>query len=182
MISCSFFRISYAIIYAKIRKKAAMSSWMVVSVLHRVGGLLPAAAEGGVEGDDGLELLEAVVDALELGGEEVLFGGEDVGVVGFGVGLHEFFCIVYGFLEEVDLFGARRHFVAGGLVVEEGVRHFLACGEEGFFEGEEEFLLLAFGYFESLAVEAILEDGLHETRDDTAEEGGGVEEMGEVVG
>ena len=155
---------------------------MIVIVLEGVGGLFPAAAEAGVEGDDGLELLEVVVDALELGGEEVLLGGEDVGVVGFGVGFHQLFGVVDGLLEEVDLFGAGRHFVGGGLVVIEGIRYFLARGEEGLFEGEEELLFLAFGYFETLAVEAVLEDGLYETGDEVAEEGGGVEEVREVVG
>ena len=142
-----------------------------------MGGLFPTAAEGGVEGDDGLELLEAVVDALELRGEEVLFGGEDVGVIGFGVGFHELFGVVDGLLEEVDLFRAGRHFLGCGLIVIKSIRDFLTGGEEGLFEGEEEFLFLAFGYFQTLAVKAILENGLHEAGDEIAEEGGGIEEV-----
>ncbi len=92
--------------------------------------LFPPPAEGSVEGDDGLELLEVVVDAGELGGEEVLFGGEDVGVVGFGVGFHQFFGVVDGFLEEVDLIGACLDLFRRRLVIEEGVGDLLSCGEE----------------------------------------------------
>ncbi len=144
-------------------------------------GLFPAAAEGGVEGDDGLELLEVVVDAGELGGEEVLFGGEDVGVVGFGVGFHEFLCVVNGFLEEVDLVGAGLDLLCRRLVVEECVADFLPGSEQRFFEGQEELLFLALRDFEALAVEAVLEDGLGQAADDIAEEGRCVEEVGDVI-
>ena len=145
------------------------------------GGLAPAAAEGGVEVDDGGELLHVVVDTGELRGEEVLLGGEDVGVVGFGVGSHELFGVIDGFLEEVDLVRAGGDLFGGRLVVEEGIGDFLAGGEERFLKGEERLLLLGFGDFETLAVETVGENGLRETADEVAEKGGGVEEAGEGI-
>lgn len=150
-------------------------------LFYGAGRLTPAAAEGGVEGDDGGELLEVVVHAGELRGEQVLLGGEDVGIVGFGVGFHELFGVFDGFLEEVDLPGAGGDLFARGLVSENGVGDFLAGGEEGFLEGEKRLLFLGFGDFETLAVEAIGKDGLGEAADEVAEEGRGVEETGEGV-
>src|SRR5580698_3577168 len=101
------------------------------SVTGTRGNLSPSTAQTGVEGRDGLELLKAVINAFELGGKEVLFGGEDVSIIGFGVGPHELLCIVDGLLEEMNFFGAGCHFIGGGLVVEESVGDFLACREDG---------------------------------------------------
>ena len=110
-----------------------------------------------------------------------MFGGEDVGVVGFGVGSHEFLGVVDGFLEEVDRVGARLDLFGCGLIIEECVGDLLSRGEQRFFEGKEEFLFLVLRYFEALAVETVLEDGLGQAADNVAEEGRCVEEMGNVV-
>jgi hypothetical protein len=114
-------------------------------------------------------LLKTVINAFELGGKKVLFGSEDVGIVGFGIGPHKLLRIIDRLLEEMDLLSAGGHFIGSGLVVEEGIGDFLACGEDGLFEGEEIFLLLAFGHFETLTVKTVLENRLGEAADDTTE-------------
>src|SRR5580700_10315313 len=103
--------------------------------------LSPSTAQVRIEGRYSLELLKTVINAFKLGGKEVLFRGEDVGIVGFGVGPHKLLRIIDRLLEEMDLLGAGSHFIGGGLVVEEGIGDFLACGEDGLFKGEKVFLL-----------------------------------------
>src|SRR5882757_8290348 len=83
--------------------------------------LPPSAAQSGIEGDDGLQLLQFVIDAVELCGQQVLLGGEHVGVVGFGIGFHQRLCVFHGQAEEVDLSFANDDLVGGGLVVVKGV-------------------------------------------------------------
>ncbi len=148
-----------------------------VSCLIGVEKLLPAAAQGAVELDEGEGFVLLGADQVELGGEEVGVCGEDFEVGGSAalVANASEAGRVLGGGDEFGLF-----FAGGALFLDsdEGVGNVVERGDDGFLVVEDHLLLLAFGELELAAEAAAGEEGLRESAVAVDGLAGGVEEVG----
>ena len=125
--------------------------------------LLSAAAQSLIEVDDGLHLLELVGDERELGLQHALLSREGFDVGRLAAVAEEEVGTLIGSLHLFEIEAVAFGALDGGLVVAEGVGHFVARLEELLLEVELCGLLLQLRDFQVSAKFALRKDGLRET-------------------